>query len=224
MGRVASALPPNRTLRLGLAMILAACALSAAWLVYVRLGPPTEHQEGTARVPPGTFFEFTFHVYADLTEIYYFFAVESGPTIDIYLVMDEDYARYLAGQPIEPSSRNFVHEGVAEVNGSPYPDRGQWHAVVDNTAYGVAQPGGLAVVAYVVDSGGVGISTLGLICVPTAFLFLFGLFFAYQGYRAPPDQPPLFCPFCGRPSQAWRCPACGRAAPPGFGATPRARP
>ncbi len=143
----------HRLTKIGFALCVAAVLPVASWLVYVVSQRGTNVHEGVAEVPSGDFYEVPFTVWFDHNEVVYRFTVESDSAVDIYILSDEDFARYLSGQAV--LERYFVHESTMSVSESPYLSKGSKHAVIDNTAYGVAVPdGSTCVVSYHVGAGG----------------------------------------------------------------------
>jgi hypothetical protein len=110
--------------------------------------------DGTATVRAGGYFAFELVVYGEFTELRYRFSVEAGPNVDIYFFERDDFDRYLVGQPYSESAAAL--ENVRSADESPYGSEGRYTAVIDNSDYGVARPGGAdAVVRYYVGAGGV---------------------------------------------------------------------
>jgi len=208
----------NRTFAAGLVLIAVAVLILVGWVSWVASDRGADSYTGTAVIDPGSFLDIPFEVRGAFTEIYYEFTAESGPAVDVYLLAGQRYRDYLDGRPVFQSAEAFVHEGVRTVTGSPYPLEGSWHAVIDNTDYGVVRPeGDQARVRYLIEAGGLPTSSLVifLMCGSWFVILGFGLMFAYLGLRQGPRLPrPAYCPSCGGRADAWLCPRCGLAIPP----------
>ncbi len=150
-------------------------------------------------VAPGTFFDVPFDARPDLidggpTEVTYTFTVVSGPPVDIYVLTESDYQRYLSGLRPENSS-SATYESVRFVDGTLYL-LGHCRYVVDNTEFGLARPNGQPVVVrYDVNPGGPGL--LESIRAPGVLIGLFactgiGVAFVVLNFplrhREPPDS------------------------------------
>lgn len=182
------------------------------------LGYIPDSHSGSATIPSGQYFSFEFLVFGSGVEIGYRFIVEAGPNIDVYLLTLDEFAQYQTGQPFQDVA--FSHEDVRTVDGSPYFNDGRYRAVIDNTAYGVAQPSGsAAIVRYDLNAGGrPGWDNLLGDFVGAALLFAATIAFVATVVlmAAPPMvEPPAFCPFCGFATSSWVCSRCRRASPVG---------
>lgn len=143
----------HRNVKLGIVLLMASVLPMTSWIVYVVTDNAGNTIQGEAEIQPGDFLQVPFTVWFDNNEVVYDFTVTSGPAVDIYMISDEDYARYQTGLAVQ--DRRFVYEGTRSVSESPYMSKGSHHAVIDNTDYGVASPAGFTVVVdYMVGPGG----------------------------------------------------------------------
>ena len=146
----------NRLAALGVGMAIAGAFLAVVPISWYLQSNVEDHHAGQVVIPPGSFFEFEFIVFGNFTEVYCSFQVQSGPPVDIYLLRPADLENYRSGLPLLERGPDFVLENVTRAVGSPYPEEGRYHAIIDNTDYGAAKPRNEAVVvSYIVDAGGV---------------------------------------------------------------------
>jgi len=208
----------NRVVGAGTALAVLSAGLMISYIGWVQLSSVEEVHDGTAAVPPGGFSSFPFDVIGDSTEIYYMFEVQSGPSIDVYILSDPDYARYLTGLPIQETRTDFVRENVSSTSSSPYPAAGRYHAVIDNSDYGVARPQSMAasVRYYLLAGGGPGSLPVHFLVLGLTLLGLaVGLVVVAVGIKLPIGATSSRrCPSCGYVSNGLSCPRCRRPLSP----------
>lgn len=131
-------------------LLLALSFISTA-VLFMNRPPYGGLHSGIASVPPSQFFEFEFRVSRNFTELVFDFTVREGPPVDVYLLSASQFEQYLAGLPVGEA---YKYENTSYATGSPYFGVGLYHAVIDNTDYGVARAlGATAVVEYSLDAG-----------------------------------------------------------------------
>jgi len=205
---------------LGIVLLVGSIILPVCYIWVQMSRSVYDEHRGTMTVSPGTFESFEFVVFGSFTEIYYQFTVDSGPSVDLYLVTLSDYDRYLAGLPPQDSD-SWSHEDVRAVSGSPYPPEARYRAVLDNSDFGVARPAGQqVVVSFELIAGGIpgsnfdaglftGLAVFGI----ALLMFVAGVVILGTGPRSR-VPPPAICPFCGATSGRWVCRRCWKLSPP----------
>jgi hypothetical protein len=178
----------NRSIKIGIVIFIAAALPVTACLVYLGSGDDGSTLQGEEEIQPGSFLDVPFTVWFENNEVSYDFAVKSGPAVDIYILSDEDYARYQAGLAV--LDRGFVYENTKSVSESPYFSKGSHHAVIDNTDYGVASPAGsTVVVGYMIGPGGppevvyLRIALLAVAVVTSSIMFAVGVAYIVKERR-----------------------------------------
>jgi len=132
----------NRLLALGLVIVVAGVVLGSGIVAYSWTDSAANERQGDVQIAAGAYFEVTFRQLDPGAEAVFRIIVEAGPRVDVYVLKDADFLRYVAGLAVVPSPETYVYENVLEVDESPYPSQGVWHVIVDNTDYGVARPAG----------------------------------------------------------------------------------
>lgn len=147
----------NRRVKMGLVLVIAGAVLG---LAFAGLGVVDNNRhEGQAVVEPGTALVMSFQQnpqFLIVSKAVFQVRVVSGASFDFYVLNDEGYAAYRAGQSFSPSPTTIKVEHVDEVNDSWSLASGHWQVVIDNTNYGTPASFLASTVHYVISAGGIG--------------------------------------------------------------------